>query len=170
MCSFSQDTVRDLKKKLHALKRSLHPDRQRMTLHPKDGEARGAVLEDGKRIKDCGLKDGASVIFKDLGPQARRRWHAWSCCPRVTLEPLCVDRLLDGLFLGVFRSARCLSAVLPLSARPLPGSEVSVTEVLDDDICVGMSLLMHRILSCAGCPLPTLWRKTWPWCIGASTT
>ena len=64
-----QDSVLELKRQLHAAKRSLYPERQRLTLPPKTGEARGAVLEDDKRLAEYGLKDGDAVLFKDLGPQ-----------------------------------------------------------------------------------------------------
>ena len=65
----TQETILGLKKKLHAERKKLYVDRQRLTLHPKAGEARGQVLEDDKRVSDYGLKDGDSVLFKDLGPQ-----------------------------------------------------------------------------------------------------
>lgn len=61
----------ELKKKFYALKRKYYPARQRFSLPPKDGEARGVALEDGKRLSDYGLKDGATLEFKDLGPQVR---------------------------------------------------------------------------------------------------
>lgn len=59
----------ELKRQLYAAKQSLYPERQRLTLPPKAGEARGAVLEDDKRLAEYGLKDGDAVLFKDLGPQ-----------------------------------------------------------------------------------------------------
>lgn len=66
-----QDTVLDLKKKLHGVKKGLYVERQRITLKPKAGEARGQVLEDDKMLSEYGLKDGDVVLFKDLGPQVR---------------------------------------------------------------------------------------------------
>ena len=66
----------ELKRQLHAAKRSLYPERQRLTLPPKTGEARGAVLEDDKRLAEYGLKDGDAVLFKDLGPQVSPSWDS----------------------------------------------------------------------------------------------
>lgn len=64
-----QDTIRDLKKKFHATKQAMYPARQRFTLLPKAGDERGQVLEDGNTLASYGLKDGSTVLFKDLGPQ-----------------------------------------------------------------------------------------------------
>lgn len=68
-----QETIFSLKKKLHAERQKLYVERQRLTLHPKAGETRGQVLEDDKKVSDYGLKDGDSVLFKDLGPQVWER-------------------------------------------------------------------------------------------------
>ncbi|GAX82345.1 hypothetical protein CEUSTIGMA_g9774.t1 [Chlamydomonas eustigma] len=65
----AHETVRNLKKKLHARKQVLHPERQRLTLLPKEGESRGEVLDDSKTVADYGLKDGDAILCKDLGPQ-----------------------------------------------------------------------------------------------------
>ena len=64
-----QETILSLKKKLHSERKKLSVERQRLTLHPKAGEARGQVLEDDKKISEYGLKDGDSLLIKDLGPQ-----------------------------------------------------------------------------------------------------
>ena len=64
-----QDTVREMKKKFHATKQAMYPARQRFTLLPKAGDERGQVLEDGNTLASYGLKDGSTVLFKDLGPQ-----------------------------------------------------------------------------------------------------
>lgn len=61
--------VSDLKRSLHAVRRGLYPARQRFTTEPKRGEERGIVLEDGKSLNDYGLRDGDTIVFKDLGPQ-----------------------------------------------------------------------------------------------------
>lgn len=61
----------DLKKKLHSIKKGLYVERQRITLHPKPGEARGQVLEDDKKLSEYSLKDGDAVLLKDLGPQVQ---------------------------------------------------------------------------------------------------
>lgn len=65
----AEDTVRELKKKLHRTKKGLSPERQRLTLVPKPGEARGQVLEDNNKLSQYNLQDGSSVLFKDLGIQ-----------------------------------------------------------------------------------------------------
>lgn len=65
----SEDSVRELKKKLHSLKSKLHPERQRLTLEPKAGESRGQVLEDDQKLGHYNLQNGSKVLFKDLGPQ-----------------------------------------------------------------------------------------------------
>eukprot|EP00951_Prasinocladus_malaysianus_P024521 scaffold212079_cov36-Prasinocladus_malaysianus.AAC.2 len=44
-------------------------DLQRLTLLPKEGEARGQVLAPGKKLSDYGLSEGSQLLFKDLGPQ-----------------------------------------------------------------------------------------------------
>jgi very-long-chain enoyl-CoA reductase len=64
-----QDSVHELKKKFHAVKKSAPPIRQRFTLPPADPKAKGVALEDGKKISEYGLKEGDVLIFKDLGPQ-----------------------------------------------------------------------------------------------------
>jgi very-long-chain enoyl-CoA reductase len=38
-------------------------------LPPKEGEKRGEALKDGGKLSDYGLKTGATLQFKDLGPQ-----------------------------------------------------------------------------------------------------
>mmetsp|Transcript_25782 Transcript_25782/g.56172 ORF Transcript_25782/g.56172 Transcript_25782/m.56172 type:complete len:308 (+) Transcript_25782:189-1112(+) len=63
------DTVSELKKKFHKSYRTLPPERQRYTLPPKAGEAKGQVLEDSKALSTYGLKNGSVLVFKDLGPQ-----------------------------------------------------------------------------------------------------
>ena len=73
----TQATVLDLKKRVHAERKKLYVERQRLTLHPKAGEARGQVLEDDKKVSEYGLKDGDSILFKDLGPQVWAEGDRW---------------------------------------------------------------------------------------------
>ena len=61
--------VSDLKRSFHALKRKLYPSRQRFTTVPAKGAVKGTALEDGKLLSEHGLKDGDTIVFKDLGPQ-----------------------------------------------------------------------------------------------------
>jgi very-long-chain enoyl-CoA reductase len=68
-----QATVAEFKKAFHAEKRKYYPSRQRFTLPPKQGEARGQALEEGKRVSDYNLAEGSVLQFKDLGPQVRAR-------------------------------------------------------------------------------------------------
>jgi very-long-chain enoyl-CoA reductase len=65
----TEDSVMELKKKMHGSKKSLYPSRQRYTLPPAPGQSRGVTLEDGKKISDYNLTTRAVLIFKDLGPQ-----------------------------------------------------------------------------------------------------
>ena len=70
-------TVDDLKAAFHAAKRKFYPTRQRFTLPVPEGappKTRGVALESGKSLgKDHGLKNGDTVVFKDLGPQCLTR-------------------------------------------------------------------------------------------------
>lgn len=66
-----QATVEDLGAALQAKKKSLYPSRQRFTLPLKDGEKKGTVLAQGKKLSDYGLSNGSILHFKDLGPQVR---------------------------------------------------------------------------------------------------
>ena len=59
----------DLKERFYELKPKLYPTRQRWTLPAKEGQRSGQVLRDQDKLKDVGIEDGASLIFKDLGPQ-----------------------------------------------------------------------------------------------------
>ncbi len=60
-------TVDVLQAEFHRKYRQWYPDRQWFT---KQGEK--ARLEPGKMLeKDCGVKTGDTVVFKDLGPQVR---------------------------------------------------------------------------------------------------
>lgn len=67
----TQATVAELKKKIHAAKKACYPARQRLTLPPPPGKKSGDVLSDSATLGSLGLTDGAVVLFKDLGPQAR---------------------------------------------------------------------------------------------------
>lgn len=59
----------DLKARFADLKPKYYPSRQRWTLAVKEGQRSGEVLAEGKRLSDYGIDDGATLIFKDLGPQ-----------------------------------------------------------------------------------------------------
>jgi hypothetical protein len=64
-----QASVDDLKAKFAQAKPQYYPARQRFSLPPRDGDKRGEPLKDGSRLSDYGLKTGATLQFKDLGPQ-----------------------------------------------------------------------------------------------------
>lgn len=57
-------TVGDVKKQVHSQKKSLYPDRQSLRL-----EVRGKSLNDKDTLSSLGLKNGAKIYVKDLGPQ-----------------------------------------------------------------------------------------------------
>uniref|UniRef100_A0A7S3QRB7 Ubiquitin-like domain-containing protein n=2 Tax=Dunaliella tertiolecta TaxID=3047 RepID=A0A7S3QRB7_DUNTE len=65
----ADETVSELKKQLHQVKKKLYPSRQRLTLPLKAGETRATVLENGAKLSDYGLGDGSMLQLKDLGPQ-----------------------------------------------------------------------------------------------------
>ena len=66
-------TTDDLKAAFHRAKPKFYPTRQRFTLPVPAGappKTRGVPLDAGKSLsKDHGLKNGDTVVFKDLGPQ-----------------------------------------------------------------------------------------------------
>ena len=66
-------TTDDLKAAFHKAKPKFYPTRQRFTLPVPEGappKTRGVPLDAGKSLsKDHGLKNGDTVVFKDLGPQ-----------------------------------------------------------------------------------------------------
>ncbi|KAJ9581162.1 hypothetical protein L9F63_023667, partial [Diploptera punctata] len=57
-------SIRELKKKIYGIKKSLYPERQAIRLEPK-----GKTLKDNDTLKDLGLKNGTKLYVKDLGPQ-----------------------------------------------------------------------------------------------------
>ncbi|KAL1131036.1 hypothetical protein AAG570_012273 [Ranatra chinensis] len=57
-------TVRDIKEGIHQLKKSLYPDRQSIRL-----DAKGRSLSDEDTLQKLGVKNGATLYLKDLGPQ-----------------------------------------------------------------------------------------------------
>jgi very-long-chain enoyl-CoA reductase len=67
-CWFPQLTpttsVRELKRKVHGLKKSLCPERQALRLEPK-----GRTLKEDESVKSLGLRSGSKLYVKDLGPQ-----------------------------------------------------------------------------------------------------
>lgn len=68
-----QTSVRELKKRIHALKRALPPVRQRLTLPTEPGQKSATALEDTKILADYKITDGAVLHLKDLGPQVGYR-------------------------------------------------------------------------------------------------
>ncbi|MEW5320127.1 MAG: hypothetical protein WDW38_011224 [Sanguina aurantia] len=62
-------TVMELKKVFAKLKEDMYPSRQRFSLPPAAGEARGKALEDSSKLSEYGLKTGSVLQFKDLGAQ-----------------------------------------------------------------------------------------------------
>ena len=65
----SDAKVSDLKKIFHEMKRAYYPTRQRFTTVATKDAPRGVALEDAKALRDYGLVDGDTIVFKDLGPQ-----------------------------------------------------------------------------------------------------
>lgn len=65
----TQASVMEFKKAFAKVKRQLYPSRQRFSLPPAAGEARGKTLEDSSKLSEYGLKNGSVLQFKDLGPQ-----------------------------------------------------------------------------------------------------
>lgn len=57
-------TIGEIKQALYAKKPSLKPSRQALKL-----EQRGKALKDSDRVDTLGLRNGAKLYFKDLGPQ-----------------------------------------------------------------------------------------------------
>jgi len=60
-------TVEELKQKFYEKNKKFYPERQRFTL-PSDGGA-PKVVREGTKLSEYNLKDGDSLIFKDLGVQ-----------------------------------------------------------------------------------------------------
>lgn len=59
----------ELKKAFAKVKLDMYPSRQRFSLPPAAGEARGKALEDSSKLSEYGLKTGSVLQFKDLGAQ-----------------------------------------------------------------------------------------------------
>jgi len=57
-------TILDVKKKIHAQKKHLYPDRQSLKIDPKSRS-----LSDSTTLENAGIKSGQQLILKDLGPQ-----------------------------------------------------------------------------------------------------
>lgn len=57
-------TIKDVKKGVQKLSKTLYPDRQSIRL-----DARGKSLKDEETLKSLGLKNGSILYVKDLGPQ-----------------------------------------------------------------------------------------------------
>jgi hypothetical protein len=72
----AQATVEDLKAAFAQAKPKYYQSRQRFTIQP-TADAPGSVplTADSKPLSEYGVADGATLLFKDLGPQV---WlHAW---------------------------------------------------------------------------------------------
>lgn len=66
-----QATVEDLKSAFSKAKPKFYTSRQRFTTQPTADAPRGVALTaDAKQLSDYGVADGATLLFKDLGPQA----------------------------------------------------------------------------------------------------
>lgn len=99
-----ESTVDDLKARFAELKRKYYPTRQRFTLPAKAGQRSGQALEAGKRLKDYGLQDGSTIVFKDLGPQiGYRTVFFWEYFGPLVIFPLFY--LLPHIFYPGFKSA-----------------------------------------------------------------
>nr|CAD7403157.1 unnamed protein product [Timema cristinae] len=57
-------SVSDLKKQVHSRKSNLYPNRQALRL-----EVKGRTLKDEETLKSLGMRSGAKLYVKDLGPQ-----------------------------------------------------------------------------------------------------
>nr|CAD7457122.1 unnamed protein product [Timema tahoe] len=57
-------SVSDLKKQIHSRKSNLYPNRQALRL-----EVKGKTLKDEETLKSLGMRSGAKLYVKDLGPQ-----------------------------------------------------------------------------------------------------
>lgn len=57
-------TIKEVKDKIHTLKKSLYPDRQSVRL-----EAKGKSLKDDDTLITLDVKNGGKLYLKDLGPQ-----------------------------------------------------------------------------------------------------
>lgn len=67
-----QASVEDLKAAIGKANPKYYPSRQRLTLPPEPGQRSGNPLLDGKKLTEYNLTNGSTVVFKDLGTQARR--------------------------------------------------------------------------------------------------
>nr|CAD7575125.1 unnamed protein product [Timema californicum] len=77
-------SVSDLKKQVHSRKSNLYPNRQALRL-----EVKGRTLKDEETLKSLGMRSGAKLYVKDLGPQIVLE----DCFPRGVCRPpagLCV--------------------------------------------------------------------------------
>lgn len=82
---------------------ALRPHRQRLTLPKKAGAgSKPTTLEDNKALSTYGLKEGDSIVVKDLGPQIS--WRAVFCIEY--LGPLLIHQLF---FLTRFNSPQVMS-------------------------------------------------------------
>lgn len=66
-----QATVDDLKIAISKAISKYYPSRQRLTLPPQAGQKSGSPLVDGKALSEYSLSDGSTIVFKDLGTQAK---------------------------------------------------------------------------------------------------
>lgn len=57
-------TILDVKKKIHAHKKQVYPDRQALKV-----DLKSKSLADNQTLEACGIKSGQQLFLKDLGPQ-----------------------------------------------------------------------------------------------------
>jgi very-long-chain enoyl-CoA reductase len=63
-------TIDDVMSEIHSQLPNLAPSRQRVSLLNPSGKGKAVVLEAGTKLSAyTGLKDGDTVLLKDLGPQ-----------------------------------------------------------------------------------------------------
>lgn len=88
----------------HSAEVALRPHRQRLTLPAKAGAgSKPIVLEDNKALSAYGLKEGDSIVVKDLGPQIS--WRAVFCIEY--LGPLLIHQFF---FLTRLNSSQVMSS------------------------------------------------------------
>jgi hypothetical protein len=63
-------SIDDVMSAIHISLPNLSPSRQRLSLLNPSGKGKAVILEAGAKLSDyAGLKDGDTILCKDLGPQ-----------------------------------------------------------------------------------------------------
>lgn len=122
-----QASVEDLKAAISKANPKYYPSRQRLTLPPEPGQRSGNPLLDGKTLTEYNLTNGSTVVFKDLGTQARRT-HCYRCSTDTGWQPHTrgsAGWMDNRLLLGILRSLGGVSIVLLLTATLVPWNQVS---------------------------------------------